>query len=558
MRFLSLFSGIEAASVALLPLGAACVAVAEIEKFPCSVLNHHYPDVPNLGDVTKITQEQIKALGHIDVVIGGFPCQDLSIAGKRKGLKNEDGSNTRSGLFYDAMRIVRWSNARFLWLENVPGIYSSNAGRDFASVAGEILGCEFDVPKNGWENSGAAVSKIGLLEWATLDAQYASLAQRRCRMFAIADFGDWANRAPILLESAGLSGHPPSRKESGQSIAHDVAPCLTSSGRGVERGGDTRGQDPVVAVDLSGTIDAASGRSRGAGTSPGMCIPTVSRCLVAGGQQRNDAESETLIPIFGGHFSSIESAIAIQDVSGRDKAQNGKGWSDDGTSYTLDAAATQGMAYVHSVALRGRDGGATAELGDEVAGCLRATTGGSDKAHVLAPIAFQPGNLIRSCGSTPNAEVFPTLAANHGRGLSDQDPHVAYPIAFSCKDYGGDASIDLSPTLRSGNADTSHANGGQPPAIAFYSRQDCVSSTEVFGSLGSSSPQARAIATQYAVRRLTPVECARLQGFPDDYLGSIIHRGKAPADGPMYKALGNSMAVPVIAYIGKRLMECMP
>lgn len=237
MRFLSLFSGIEAASVALLPLGAACVAVAEIEKFPCSVLNHHYPDVPNLGDVTKITQEQIKALGHIDVVIGGFPCQDLSIAGKRKGLKNEDGSNTRSGLFYDAMRIVRWSGARFLWLENVPGIYSSNKGRDFAAVVGEILGCEFDVPKNGWENSGAAVSEIGLLEWATLDAQYANLAQRRCRMFAIADFGDWANRAPILLESAGLSGHPPSRKESGQSIAHDVAPCLTSSGRGVERGG---------------------------------------------------------------------------------------------------------------------------------------------------------------------------------------------------------------------------------------------------------------------------------------------------------------------------------
>ena len=88
MRYLSLFSGIEAASQAFIPLGWECVGVAEIEPFPCKVLAHHYPDVPNLGSVTEITKEQIESLGHIDLVVGGFPCQDLSIAGKRKGLQN--------------------------------------------------------------------------------------------------------------------------------------------------------------------------------------------------------------------------------------------------------------------------------------------------------------------------------------------------------------------------------------------------------------------------------------------------------------------------------------
>ena len=105
MRYLSLFSGIEACSVAWAPLGWECVAVAEIEPWPSRVLAHHYPDVPNLGDVTKVTEEQIAALGRIDVVVFGSPCQDLSVAGKRKGL---DGA--RSGLFFTAMQIVGWDN----------------------------------------------------------------------------------------------------------------------------------------------------------------------------------------------------------------------------------------------------------------------------------------------------------------------------------------------------------------------------------------------------------------------------------------------------------------
>ena len=91
MRYLSLFSGIEAFTVAVKPLGWQCAAVAEIEPFPCKVLAHHYPNIPNLGDITKITQAQIEALGHIDMIVFGSPCQDLSVAGKRKGMFNDDG-----------------------------------------------------------------------------------------------------------------------------------------------------------------------------------------------------------------------------------------------------------------------------------------------------------------------------------------------------------------------------------------------------------------------------------------------------------------------------------
>lgn len=151
---------------------------------------------------------------------------------------------------------------------------------------------------------------------------------------------------------------------------------------------------------------------------------------------------------------------------------------DNDPMFTLQASAQHGVAY--SVALRGREGGATAELGDDLAGCLRASSGGGDKPHVLA---FQPGNLTRGAGASPSSEVFPTLKADHGRGASDQDPHVL---------------------------------------------------------------------TGMAVRRLTPTECERLQGFPDGYT-QVPFRNKPAADGPRYKALGNSMAVPCMAFIGRRI-----
>ena len=211
------------------PLGWEPAAFSEIEPFPCSVLQHHYPHVPNLGDVTKITRQQVEALGRIDLVCGGFPCQDLSVAGKRKGLMNADGNPTRSGLFFDAMRIAEWTRARWTVLENVPGLFSSNGGRDFAAVVGEMAGCEFDVPPGGWENAGVAVGPFGLIEWITLDAQYVrveshprAVPQRRRRVFLVRDSGNWANRPPLFLERESLRGHPAPSREAREGTSRGV------------------------------------------------------------------------------------------------------------------------------------------------------------------------------------------------------------------------------------------------------------------------------------------------------------------------------------------------
>ena len=139
VRFLSLFSGIEAASAAWAPLGWECAGVAEIDPFACAVLAHRHPHVPNLGDISKVTEMQVAALGHIDLVVFGSPCQDLSCAGKQKGLSGE-----RSGLFFPAIDIISWCRiwcgTRFALWENVPGAFSSSAGRDFAAVVGALAG----------------------------------------------------------------------------------------------------------------------------------------------------------------------------------------------------------------------------------------------------------------------------------------------------------------------------------------------------------------------------------------------------------------------------------
>jgi DNA (cytosine-5)-methyltransferase 1 len=227
MRYLSLFSGIEACSVAWKPLGWTPVAFAEVEPFPCAVLAHHYPGVPNLGDVTAITNEQIAALGPIDLVVGGSPCQDLSVAGKRAGLSGE-----RSSLFNEQIRIFHaarsFCGARWLVWENVPGAFSSNSGVDFAIVVGAMAGCFIHIPGDGWGSEGVALGQNGLVEWAVLDAQWFGLAQRRRRVFAVLDTGAWADRQPVLLEPDSLRGDHPPRREAGEG----VAPTLSARAQG--------------------------------------------------------------------------------------------------------------------------------------------------------------------------------------------------------------------------------------------------------------------------------------------------------------------------------------
>ena len=408
MRYLSLFSGIEAATVAWQPLGWDCVAVAEIETFPGKVLAHHYPNVPNLGDITKITQQQIEALGNIDLVVGGFPCQDLSIAGLRKGLKNDDGSATRSGLFYTALQIAKWSGARWLLLENVPGIYSSNNGHDFAAMVGTILNTEFTLPKNGWQNSGIACSETGLLEWRTLDAQYFGVPQRRRRMFALADFGNWQSRPPILFEQHSLQGHPAPSREKRQEIT-EVAGTLAANG-----GGLNRPEGNANELDFCIVTGTCSGKE-----TFGTLMANCGAKQWLGNQEALSGDYHV--------FALAGNTIGRQPENGG----NGTGYDASGVSYTLT------KTDVHAVA------------------------------------------------------------------------------------FGVGEKPDLAHCLRSG-----------------ASKADKHESTTY-------------IEVNLKVRRLTPIECARLQGFDDNYLSQV----NGASDSAMYKALGNSMAVPCMAWIGKRIEE---
>jgi DNA (cytosine-5)-methyltransferase 1 len=361
MKYGSVCSGVEAATVAWPPLGWEPQWFSEIEKFPSAVLAHHHPEVPNLGDMTTFKEWPDDP---IDLLVGGTPCQPFSVAGLRKGL-----DDPRGNLMLTYLAIAARYQPRWLVWENVPGVLSSNRGRDFGTFLG-------------------ALGQLGYgFAYRVLDAQYFGVAQRRRRVFVVGYLGDWRRAAAVLFERESLSGHPAPRRETRE----EVAACLT----------------------------------RGVG-------------------QRYDPETETL-PVTG--FDAYNNQVT-GDVT-----------------KTIDT--------------------------------------GQDYHHV--PIASGAQNSA-SQGDSVSTEVTPTLDKS-------KTPAVAVGVY--------NQTID-----------------GQTAATL----------TKACGGVNSSGPKVM----QSSVRRLTPTECERLQGFPDDYT-LIQYRGKDAADGPRYKAMGNSMAVPVMRWIGERI-----
>ena len=339
IKFGSVCSGIEAASVAWESLGFSAAWVSEIDKFPCAVLAHHYPKIKNLGDMSNIAamikSQEIEAP---EVLVGGTPCQAFSVAGLRAGLSDSRGQLTLKFVelanAIDAQRRSDGLGESIIVWENVPGVLSSkdNAfGCFLAGLAGESEPLE--PPGGKWANAGCVLGPQRAIAWRVLDAQYFGLAQRRRRVFVVASARDGFDPAAVLFEFDGL------RRDSAPSRA---AP-----------------------QNFAGTLDASLGRGRGAGTSVaaltangvGTCgaddnqaqavdlIPAVTATLDANygklqgcsGQDMNHGHSTLIAPTMRamGHDCSHANAggqlaVAIQDCSGRDKAQNGCGWSADG------------------------------------------------------------------------------------------------------------------------------------------------------------------------------------------------------------------------------------
>ena len=249
MKFLSQCSGIEAASVAWNPIGWEAVGFSEIEPFPCAVLKHHYPEVPNFGDMTKFMEWPDAT---IDVLCGGTPCQSFSVAGLRKGL-----DDPRGNLMLTFLATAKRYRPRWLVWENVPGVLSSNGGRDFGTFLGGLAECGYG------------------FAYRVLDAQYFGLAQRRKRVFVVGYLGDWRRAAAVLFEQHSLQGHPAPSREARKRIAPTV-----TNGPPFSRTGNER-----VEADAM--------------------VPVTSMCLNAGGMKLQDSESETLIPTIGGGFDEL-------------------------------------------------------------------------------------------------------------------------------------------------------------------------------------------------------------------------------------------------------------
>ena len=515
MKFGSVCSGIDAASVAWTsqfggPMNWAPVFFSEIEDWPCAALAHHYganlPDelyskngVPNYGDMTQFKMwpdHSQESDDPVDVLIGGTPCQSFSIAGLRKGLDDPRGN---LALTFIAL-IDRYRPRFFVW-ENVPGVFSS--------WSDETEG------KNGerWQSNDfdtfiAGLTQIGYhCAWRVLDAQYVrvdgmerAVPQRRRRVFVVGHFRDWRCAAAVLFDRDSVQGNPAPRRETRQSPAPDARAGFTagSFGKYVEGCGPLR----------------SNGGDNGGDNGGG------SETIVA-------AVASTLNAAFGDKLGLEDQHI------------------NSGAPLFVQEHP---VAFKSSHYTRDKDGAP-----DKVTPPLSADADKGDQDTLIcAPVAFAQNTRdeVRLVGG--DGGVVGALAAEAGM---KQTSYVAEPITIMERGRAGGSNLEH---RQDGTANAILTpNGGRGGmgvgAIAFNSRQDPEVTSDRSGPLDSTSPQAQAIVQNYAVRRLTPTECERLQAFPDGYT-NIPWRGKPTSpDGRRYKALGNSMAVNVIRWIGQRI-----
>ena len=465
MRYLSVCSGIEAASVAWHQLGWKAEAYAEIEKFPSAVLEHHYPDVPNLKDMNNYEQWNI---GAIDILVGGTPCQSFSVAGLRKGLHD-----SRGGLMLTYLEIAQCFKPKWIVWENVPGVLSSNGGRDFGSFLGALGELGY-----GWA-------------YRVLDAQWFGVAQRRRRVFVVGCFGDQRSAAKVLFESESVRrDNPPSRDK---------------------RKGAT-----------SFTPSSIAGYSEGVGTirANGGDLGGGSETLVMAHGQPNAEILSGLSPTLN---CNNEQPIVFEN-------------------HPNDSRVKEMGDVCSTVSSRWGSGGGNVPF------CLHGT-----QSPCTSDIAFAQGRI--GCGIGNPGDPAPTLSKGHHHA-------VAFEPGISSREGGNNRFVsELTPTLRKEMGDNQIAVAYETTNAKAF-QQNTRDEVRYIGGNGdhvgvitaeAGMKQQNYIHQAMQVRRLTPTECERLQGFPDGYT-NIPWRGKQEApDGPRYKALGNSMAVPVMRWIGERI-----
>jgi DNA (cytosine-5)-methyltransferase 1 len=460
MRYASVCDGIGAAHVAWQPLGWQCSWTSEIEPFPAAVVEHRF-GFPNVGDMTKITEEMLDRYGPVDLLVGGTPCQSFSVAGLRGGLADPRGNLALRFVQLAAVMQPKW----IVW-ENVPGVLSSGKGRDFGTFLG-------------------ALGQLGYgFAYRILDAQWFGVAQRRRRVFVVGYHGDWRRAAAVLFERESVFGNPPTRGKAWEGVARSTAASLTSSGGGVERPGESRGQDDVVL---------------GGPTWRGGDQANSEHCIDHAGTLNCDKWQQ------GGIVAFHPTQDPISSVDGSTHAM-GCG--------LKGGCCTQAVAFTKAKRAQSNTDDETWVPG-EVSPTMSCFDQGDTRATTVVAFPNRTRDGVKVPEVMPGG-VVPALTNPGGGGRSD----AVNVCAFRENSRNEVAYVDPPQSLVS--------SGGHPGR----------------GYVG--------VQIAMAVRRLTPRECERLQGFPDDYT-LVEYRKKPAADGPRYRALGNSMAVPVMLWIGERI-----
>jgi DNA (cytosine-5)-methyltransferase 1 len=479
MRFLSVCSGIEAASVAWEKLGWKAVGFSEIEPFPCELLKQRFPNVPNYGDLTNYEQWPLAA-GDVDILIGGPPCQAFSVAGLREGM-----ADPRGNLSLVYFGLVQRLRPKWIVYENVPGLLSSRSGSDFSSLLTALAECGYG------------------FAYRVLDASHFGLAQRRKRIFLVGcRTGDWRHPTAVLFDGPSSFGHPPKGEEKGKA---------TASPAGASVGGASR---------INCRPDGISG--------------TVTNKWHKGSGGPAGDEHYNLV------VGSSEAFPVSDDRAAFNQGENALYDPFIGHTNTCPTLVAKGPHAVQPpIAFKVRCGGEyTGEKGGEVRPNERGGTGMLHYEDKTFTVAATQDQFV----ATPSQQL---LYENHPQDSRVTGPHdIAPTVAAKFGTGGGNVPLvqGADPvTWQPGNL---RLDAGADPST--------VATTTLKASMGDQMPH---IATPMAVRRLLPSECEALQGFPKDWT-KISWRGKSPdecPDGPRYKAIGNSMAVNCMHWIGRRI-----
>lgn len=544
MRVLSLFSGVGGFDMGLEAAGMTTVFQCEIDKHARAVLDHHWPDVPKWDDVSTLTGAYIlEKTGGVDIVAWGSPCQDLSLAGKRAGLSGE-----RSGLFHEGIRIIKelreLSNGTYptwsLW-ENVVGALSSNRGADFGKVLWEM------------DEAGACFS-----EWVVLDAQYFGVPQRRRRVFVASCFDSGTSErcgSPLFPVAESLPRHLAKGATSRKGTSGET---VESSGAGGTGSGYT--DDNGV---LRGTV--TSKWHKGSGGPVGdeaynLVVEPATYAKSRRAQSTEDAETwiesdvtPTLNVFDVGDTratTAIVEPVPIQDGREMEKRQNGMGVGEPGDpSYTLDQTGAQSVAYSIREDAKAGNFSAT-EV--ETARALQALQP-SVQSHHAQTFITQP--LMVDGRRVDDVRVYSepvqTLQERMGTGGNNVPVVAQDPLSFATQ-FGSNANVfeDQSLTLKA-----SQQSPSVTQAISYDGYNQTVEE-EIHRSwrIGRDSSDFVADLREptLVVRRLTPLECERLMGWPDNH--TAVGTNGAVSDTNRYKMCGNGVASPVATWLGKHLM----